>query len=120
MICAYAGGERRLPGGLVNGTIVGTPYQPRFMAVDVVGMPLGMVVAAVMTHSHSLTYPPAPRTRCTAARLAGVICQTLTAVGENELVTFPPRSGGAKYVPVVPLDVTPVKANCIASSLEAL
>ena len=79
-----------MPAGFATDTIDGTPYQPRFMAVDVGGIPLGIVVAAVITHNHSVTYPPSPRTCCTALSRDGVIAHTLTALGEKELVTFPP------------------------------
>lgn len=42
------------------GTTVGTPYQPRFIAVAAGGMPEGIAELGVMMHIHSVTYPPGP------------------------------------------------------------
>jgi len=51
---------------------------------------------------------------------AAVNCQLAIALGENEVITFPPVLTGAKYVPTVPVGDTPRKASCIVNWLDAL
>ena len=120
-VLGYAGGDTAFPAGLAIGTMTGTPYQPRFMAVDDVGIPDGIEDSAVITHSHCVTYPPAPPRACwIAATFAGDSCHSFTALGENDEVTLPPRFPGANMVTWLPDAVTPVNPTCIVSSLDAL
>ena len=41
-----------MPDGLSIDTTAGTLYQPRFIAVELAGIPEGMAVLAVMRHIH--------------------------------------------------------------------
>ena len=103
------------------GTMTGTPYQPRFMAVDDAGIPDGIDDFAVITHNHCVTYPPAPPRACwIAARFAGDNCQVFTALGENDDVTDPLTLAGANLVTWLPVAVTPVNPICVLSTLDAL
>jgi hypothetical protein len=103
------------------GTMTGTPYQPRFMAVDDAGIPDGIDDFAVITHNHCVTYPPAPPSAFwTPARFAGDNCHVFTALGEKDDVTDPPRLPGANIVTGLPDAVTPVNPIWVFSTLDAL